>query len=386
MAQSNQDTTPSSDVSPTSSSTPPGHKAPNNGGPNGGTSGERDARDGASEGTAPSDSSSGLVHPHGLGQGTQSPGSGESPSSNGHGVSAPRNARAGSPPSDGPAIRGDNNGHGGTRTSGDWVAVPPKDPASDRAVLPSRREVPLTPTVGPRMPATLALALRHADLPFTYVGPGTWTSTPPPAGPRSRGMGLPEIANAAAAELLVTPSPFLDHADEVRRLFRELRASSARLLYGIGDMSQLTGAAPRTLGDDLPVFRTVFGKWAPQILATLDRNPTLGFEALRRELVGISPRILSRKLRNLEEQKMITRTTLGSHPPQVRYALTDRGWTFLWMVQPAFLYLRHTDTELLSGAPSTGRPTSGTAVEGRGLASGKALALPSKTHRSSRRK
>lgn len=66
------------------------------------------------------------------------------------------------------------------------------------------------------------------------------------------------------------------------------------------------------------------GKWKPLILWQLMEN-TMRFGELRRNLEGISPRILSRELRELEQHQIIGRKEYPSIPPKVEYSLTDIG-------------------------------------------------------------
>ena len=49
------------------------------------------------------------------------------------------------------------------------------------------------------------------------------------------------------------------------------------------------------------------------------------FCELERSLGGISPRTLSLRLRSLEEEGILERTTFPEVPPRVEYALTDKG-------------------------------------------------------------
>ena len=66
------------------------------------------------------------------------------------------------------------------------------------------------------------------------------------------------------------------------------------------------------------------GKWKPLILWQLV-NSTLRFGELRKNLEGISPRILSRELRELEQHGIISRREFPSVPPKVEYQLTKIG-------------------------------------------------------------
>ena len=64
--------------------------------------------------------------------------------------------------------------------------------------------------------------------------------------------------------------------------------------------------------------------WSVLVLRELDRGPCR-FNALGRVVDGISPRMLAVTLRHLERDGLLTRRVLDSKPPQVEYALTDRG-------------------------------------------------------------
>jgi len=66
------------------------------------------------------------------------------------------------------------------------------------------------------------------------------------------------------------------------------------------------------------------GKWKPLILWQLMEN-TMRFGELRRNLEGISPRILSRELRELEQHDIICRKEFPSIPPKVEYSLSEIG-------------------------------------------------------------
>ena len=74
---------------------------------------------------------------------------------------------------------------------------------------------------------------------------------------------------------------------------------------------------------------TVFiGKWTLDILNILKENPQRHGELLNR-LAGISQRMLTRNLRNLESGGLIARYVMNSKPLAVEYSLTKRGRAFL---------------------------------------------------------
>ena len=78
---------------------------------------------------------------------------------------------------------------------------------------------------------------------------------------------------------------------------------------------------------DCPVCRTaeiVCGKWTLLIVRDLSEGRSR-FCELERSLGGISPRTLSLRLRSLEEEGILHRTTFPEVPPRVEYALTEKG-------------------------------------------------------------
>jgi len=67
-------------------------------------------------------------------------------------------------------------------------------------------------------------------------------------------------------------------------------------------------------------------KWSILVLAVLDAEP-LRFNALRRQLEGITQKALTQCLRKLERNGLITRRVIASSPVAVEYAMTALGRT-----------------------------------------------------------
>ena len=72
------------------------------------------------------------------------------------------------------------------------------------------------------------------------------------------------------------------------------------------------------------VLARVGDKWSVQVVMSLAEGPQR-FNALRRAVDGISQRMLTRTLRNLERDGLVSRTVTPSVPPRVDYALTPLG-------------------------------------------------------------
>ena len=66
-------------------------------------------------------------------------------------------------------------------------------------------------------------------------------------------------------------------------------------------------------------------KWKPLILRELLEG-TKRYNELTRKVVGISPKVLTENLRDLEEDGILTRKVYPEVPPRVEYSLTDKGW------------------------------------------------------------
>ena len=76
-----------------------------------------------------------------------------------------------------------------------------------------------------------------------------------------------------------------------------------------------------------PVATTVQligSKWKLLIIRNLMQRPWR-FNELRRDLEGISQKVLTDSLRSMEEDGIITRTVYPEVPPRVEYALSELG-------------------------------------------------------------
>lgn len=69
------------------------------------------------------------------------------------------------------------------------------------------------------------------------------------------------------------------------------------------------------------------GAWTPNIIWYLTGGPRR-FSELRLDIPAISAKVLTQRLRELEERGVITRRVMDTSPPSVEYALTDLGREF----------------------------------------------------------
>jgi DNA-binding HxlR family transcriptional regulator len=78
----------------------------------------------------------------------------------------------------------------------------------------------------------------------------------------------------------------------------------------------------------LQILALIGDKWSILVIGQL-RDRTLRFSELHRAVTGISQRMLTLTLRQLERDGLLTRTVHPSVPPRVDYALTPLGATLL---------------------------------------------------------
>lgn len=66
------------------------------------------------------------------------------------------------------------------------------------------------------------------------------------------------------------------------------------------------------------------GKWKPIVLWAL-RNGTLRYGEIAEAMPGVTQKMLTRQLRELEKDGIISRKVFAQVPPKVEYTLTDSG-------------------------------------------------------------
>ena len=74
------------------------------------------------------------------------------------------------------------------------------------------------------------------------------------------------------------------------------------------------------------------GAWAPNIIWYLSGAPRR-FSELRADIPGVSAKVLTTRLKELQEHGVIARTVKPTSPPSVEYSLTDLGLELLPAIQ-----------------------------------------------------
>lgn len=72
-------------------------------------------------------------------------------------------------------------------------------------------------------------------------------------------------------------------------------------------------------------LNAIGGKYKALILEQLIHSGSKRFNELQRYMDGISQKTLTHQLRDLENEKLITRTVYPEVPPKVEYSITPKG-------------------------------------------------------------
>ncbi|MET3288822.1 UNVERIFIED_CONTAM: DNA-binding HxlR family transcriptional regulator [Brevibacillus sp. OAP136] len=76
------------------------------------------------------------------------------------------------------------------------------------------------------------------------------------------------------------------------------------------------------------VIHVLGGKWKPTILWLL-LDSTKRFSELEKLIPGVTQKMLAQHLRELENDRLVTRTVYPSVPPKVEYSLSEYGKTLV---------------------------------------------------------
>lgn len=94
----------------------------------------------------------------------------------------------------------------------------------------------------------------------------------------------------------------------------------------------------KIVADTLPAcpvdyaFQRIGGKYKARVLWFL-KDETKRYGQLRRFVVGITPKMLTQVLRELEEDNLVVRTVYYEVPPRVEYCLTPAGQALIPAIQ-----------------------------------------------------
>ncbi|MEP7240360.1 MAG: helix-turn-helix domain-containing protein [Devosia sp.] len=93
------------------------------------------------------------------------------------------------------------------------------------------------------------------------------------------------------------------------------------------------------------ILNRIGDKWSVMVVGHLKRK-TMRFNELRHSIGGISQRMLTLTLRNLERDGLVTRTVFPEIPPRVEYQLTELGRTLTDPLDTLWNWASHHGTDV----------------------------------------
>jgi len=93
-------------------------------------------------------------------------------------------------------------------------------------------------------------------------------------------------------------------------------------------------------------LEVIQGKWRIPIVISLTYG-TKRFGEIQRDIGDISPKMLSKELKALEDYKIITRTLYDSMPVTVEYSLTPLGWSMEALMKELRTWGKHFRGEIM---------------------------------------
>lgn len=110
----------------------------------------------------------------------------------------------------------------------------------------------------------------------------------------------------------VTDNQKVKMANSLKKMFGHIDLRDENLLCPIRD-----------------VLAIASDKWSILIVLYLGYYPTLRFNRLKKKVYGISNKVLSERLKQLESDGYLTRTMYPEVPIRVEYTLSDFGYSYL---------------------------------------------------------
>ena len=91
--------------------------------------------------------------------------------------------------------------------------------------------------------------------------------------------------------------------------------------------------------DKCPLLRAleiIGGKWKLPIIWFLSKKSSMRFNELQRHTVGVSHMMLTKCLREMEADGLVTRTEYNEVPPHVEYSLSHSGKALIQVLESLY--------------------------------------------------
>ncbi|MDS0524276.1 helix-turn-helix transcriptional regulator [Clostridium sp. SHJSY1] len=88
----------------------------------------------------------------------------------------------------------------------------------------------------------------------------------------------------------------------------------------------------------LYTIELINGKWKMNILFLLSKRERIRYGELKRSLGNVTHKMLSNRLKELEQDKLIIRTDYKQIPPKVEYSLSEIGMSFIPILNAVYTW------------------------------------------------
>ncbi|MDF9746928.1 winged helix-turn-helix transcriptional regulator [Natrinema salsiterrestre] len=110
--------------------------------------------------------------------------------------------------------------------------------------------------------------------------------------------------------------------------------ASNQIAVASGESSEFSKREPDRIQAELTALSNVLGrKWNLVIIERLLANGPLGFSGLLEDIDGISSKVLSESLDDLEASGLVDREIVNERPIRVEYSLTQQGAALEWIIE-----------------------------------------------------
>lgn len=103
-------------------------------------------------------------------------------------------------------------------------------------------------------------------------------------------------------------------------------------------------------------LEVIGGKWKVTIIWVLAVRPQCRFGELRRMVPGITEKVLTAHLRELETDGIVHREAYDEVPPRVEYRLTEAGWRLNEALEPLSAWGRRHAADAAPPLPAPAGP------------------------------
>ncbi len=99
------------------------------------------------------------------------------------------------------------------------------------------------------------------------------------------------------------------------------------------------------------ILDVISRKWALLIIAVVGNKGRARFNEILKALPGLTPKVLTRRLRELEAAGLLVRKVYPTTPPKVEYALTQEGIELRKLIKPLIEWAASKSHNDYSGSP-----------------------------------